>query len=410
MRSLKTATSVDDIRSSRISKQGDSKLKLTNIKRKIAVAGAGALAVGLITASVGVGGFSLFNNSQSQSATDNTGTVVLGLTAGQGAGFSQAVSAMAPDDYIQREVVLNNTGSVGVAVTDIQAAVSGCTMAGASTACSSTPLISGDSSSAPMQVFGQVCPSGAISSTEINSSGEYTYTCSSTWSTAFGAPVTVGGALSVPSTGSVGYASYSGTPVSGDIVSPTPLTLPTTTDAQGISEVIPPGKSVDVVLTSYLPNSADNTFQANGAVINYTFTISGPAAHPAQSGISPALAALLVVIVVAVAALGLKGAMGRGAAAPAAQPSEQASTPPSTPAQQPPSPPAPPPSKPKQQRSRKGRKSAGAEVASFEVTDGSNPEQGTQATLEGGSQSEPHASTPGDSAQVQQSPEQQSLQ
>jgi hypothetical protein len=215
----------------------------------------------------------LFNSQQSQSATDNTGTVVLALGAGSGASFTQTVAAMAPDDYIQREVVLNNTGTVGVAVTDIQAAVSACTVSGASTACSATPLISGNSSSAPLQVFGQACPSGTISAAEINTSGEYTYACSSTWSTAFGAPVTVGGTLVVPSTGSVGYASYTGTPSTGDITSATSLTLPTTKNAQGISEVIPPGKSVDVLLTSYLPNSADNAFQANGASINYTFTI-----------------------------------------------------------------------------------------------------------------------------------------
>lgn len=241
---------------------------------KAAGIGGGAIVAALALATMtGVGGFSLFNSSQSKSATDNAGTVVLALASGsQGASFTQAVSNMAPGDYIQREVELTNTGTVGVSVTDIQAAVSGCTIAGTSTACSSTPLMAGDTASPPMQVFGQTC-TGALSSSEINTSGEYTFACSGAWSTSFGVPTDVTATAVTAPSGSLGYIAYSGTPSTGSIAAATPLTLPTTTNAQGITEELAPGKSVDVLLTSYLPTTADNAFQGNSVTLNYTFTV-----------------------------------------------------------------------------------------------------------------------------------------
>jgi hypothetical protein len=240
---------------------------------KAAGIGGGAIVAALALATMtGVGGFSLFNSTQAKSATANTGTVVLGLVSGQGAGFSQTVSNMAPGDYIQREVVLTNTGTVGVSVTDIQAAVSGCTIASTSTACSSTPLMAGDTASPPMQVFGQTC-GGTMSSTEINTSGEYTFACSGAWSTSFGVPTDVTATAVTAPSGSLGYIAYSGTPSTGSIAAATPMTLPTTTNAQGVTEELAPGKSVDVLLTSYLPTTADNAFQGNSVTLNYTFTV-----------------------------------------------------------------------------------------------------------------------------------------
>ncbi len=249
------------------------------ISRKVKFGMIGGAIAAALSLLIGGAGYSTFNSSTSQSATNSTGTVTVDLGPGSGVGFTQSVSQMAPGDYIQREVVLKNTGTVGVSVADIQASVSACTVDGTSTNCDatspSTPLVVGDAASPPMQVFGQTC-SGTLSSTEIGSSGEYSFTCSGSLLTAFGAPValTGTGATVAPSSGSLGYIAYSGTPSTGSISSPTAMALPTTKNAQGISEVLAPGASVDLLLTSYLPTTADNAFQDNAATLNYTFTIT----------------------------------------------------------------------------------------------------------------------------------------
>lgn len=243
------------------------------ISKKFKYGAIGGMIAGALALVVGVSGYSVFNASTSQSASDSTGVVTVDLTSGGGVGFTQSVSQMAPGDYIQREVVLKNTGTVGVSVADIQASVSACTVNGTSTNCASTPLVGGDNASPPMQVFGQTC-SGTLSSTEIGSSGEYSFACSGSWATAFGVPTDVTGTAVTAPSGSLGYIAYtSGSPSTGSIGSPTAMTLPTTQNAQGISEVLAPGASVDLLLTSYLPTTADNAFQNNAATLNYTFTI-----------------------------------------------------------------------------------------------------------------------------------------
>ena len=243
------------------------------ISKKVKYGAIGGMIAGALALVVGVSGYSVFNASTSQSASDNTGVVTVDLTSGGGVGFTQSVSRMAPGDYIQREVVLKNTGTVGVSVADIQASVSACTVNGTSTNCTSTPLVGGDNASPPMQVFGQTC-SGTLSSTAIGSSGEYSFACSGSWATAFGVPTDVTGTAVTAPSGSLGYIAYtSGSPSTGSIGSPTAMTLPTTKNAQGISEVLAPGASADLLLTSYLPSTADNAFQNNAATLNYTFTI-----------------------------------------------------------------------------------------------------------------------------------------
>ena len=245
------------------------------ISRKVKFGMIGGAIAAALSLLIGGAGYSTFNSSTSQSATNSTGTVTVDLGTSSGASFTQSVTNMAPGDYIQREVVLENKGSVGVSVADIQASVSACTVTGTSTSCASTPLVGGDNASPPMQVFGQTC-SGTLSSTEIGSSGEYSFACSGSWATAFGVPTDVTGtAVTVPSSGSLGYIAYtSGTPSTGSISSATAMTLPTTKNAQGISEVLAPDASVDLLLTSYLPTTADNAFQDNAATLNYTFTIT----------------------------------------------------------------------------------------------------------------------------------------
>ncbi len=242
-------------------------------KPLLLIAGAVATVGALALVQTGAG-YSVFSSAQAKTTTANTGTIALTVGTNSGASFSQAVSAMAPGDYSEHEVILTNTGSVGASVVSIAAMPSNCTVAGTSTACSSTPLVAGDVASPPMQLFAQTCPSGTITPSEMGTTGAYTYACSSTWSTVLGAAVTVGGTLTTPTSGSVGYASYTGSPATGSIASATPLTLPTTTNAQGVSEVLPPGGSVDVVLTSYLPSTVDNVFQNNATTLNYTFTIT----------------------------------------------------------------------------------------------------------------------------------------
>ncbi len=245
------------------------------ISRKVKFGMIGGAIAAALSLLIGGAGYSTFNSSTSQSATNSTGTVTVDLGPGSGVGFTQSVTQMAPGDYIQREVVLQNTGTVGVSVADIQASVSACTVNATSTNCASTPLVAGDAASPPMQVFGQTC-SGTLSSTEIGSSGEYSFACSGGWATAFGAPTDVTGtAVTVPSSGSLGYIAYtSGTPSTGSISSATAMTLPATKNAQGIKEVLAPGASVDLLLTSYLPTTADNAFQNNAATLTYTFTIT----------------------------------------------------------------------------------------------------------------------------------------
>ena len=77
------------------------------ISKKVKYGAIGGMIAGALALVVGVSGYSVFNASTSQSASDSTGVVTVDLTSGGGVGFTQSVSQMAPGDYIQREVVLN---------------------------------------------------------------------------------------------------------------------------------------------------------------------------------------------------------------------------------------------------------------------------------------------------------------
>ena len=242
--------------------------------------------LGLIAGSLGGWpGFSVFNTTATPAnpTVVGSGTFTVALGGGGSSGsFSQTVSNMAPGDFYEVEGTITNTGTVGISAVDLSAVIS-------SLSPSTAPLFAGDSSSVGLQVYGQVCPSG--SSWQSATSGSATvYSCSSSATpiTLFGAPVSlasltaVGSTLTPPS-GSTTYvpqvsgagngsSDTSSLATSSSSSDGLLMNLPASNNASGVSEVIAPGQSVDVVITGYLPPQADNTYQGNTGTVTYTFT------------------------------------------------------------------------------------------------------------------------------------------
>jgi len=260
--------------------------------RPLAAIIAAVLLVGLVASLASGGGvFSLFNATKSASTTAGSGTVALDLSSAAGASFSATVADLAPGDQIQREVTLTNTGSVGVGVADLGITESGCAVAGTATSCASTPLVAGDTASPGLLVFGATCPGGTINATEIGTSGEYSFACSTSWNTVLGAaPVVTTPTASTatpnpapiltPPSSSVSEGLLDATSstladLSSSASAPnyTALTLATVTNSEGVPEVLPPGGSATFVLTAYLPSSADNAFQNNSATLTFDFQV-----------------------------------------------------------------------------------------------------------------------------------------
>ena len=253
-------------------------MKLLKRHWPIPVALIGAVGIlGLVAGSLGMlPGFSAFNAQVSPSAplAATTGTLTVALANGQSGSFTQSVSNMAPGDFVERTVNLSNTGTVGVSVVNLSAALSSISPSG-------TPLFSGDSSSAGLQVYGQSCPTAW---TNTGTSTAPVYDCSSTPITLFGVPVNLasltatGSTLPVP-TGSTAYvaSSYNSNDASSlGATAGVVLGLPTSKNASGVSEVLgPTGSSTAtayILITAYLPPEADNAFQGGSGDISYTFS------------------------------------------------------------------------------------------------------------------------------------------
>lgn len=236
--------------------------------------------IGLVTGSLGMfPGFSAFNSTVSPPSPlqATSGTLTVALANGSAGSFTASVSDMAPGDYVERYVDLSNSGTVGVSAVNLSAAVSSVTPSG-------SPLFAGDTASAGLQVFGQVCPSGS----SWQESGTPTlYTCSGgvTPTAIFGTPVslaslTATGSTLTPPSGSVAFiAPASGSPnadttnlsqTNGVIVN-----LPSVKNANGVPEVLGTTTSTssqDILITAYLPPEADNAFQGGAGNVTYTFT------------------------------------------------------------------------------------------------------------------------------------------
>ena len=256
-------------------------MKLLKRHWPIPVAITGAVGIlGLVAGSLGMlPGFSAFNAQVSPStplaATTGTLTVALAngqsaLANGQSGSFTQAVSNMAPGDFVERTVNLSNTGTVGVSAVNLSATLSSISPSG-------TPLFSGNSNSAGLQVYGQSCSTPWTASSGV-------YSCSGTTTTLFGVPVDLasltatGSTLPVP-TGSTAYvaSSYNSNDASSlGATAGVVLGLPTSKNASGVSEVLgPTGSSTAtayILITAYLPPEADNAFQGGSGDISYTFS------------------------------------------------------------------------------------------------------------------------------------------
>lgn len=249
-------------------------MKLLKRHWPIPVAAIGAVGVlGLVAGSLGMlPGFSAFNAQISPSTplTATSGTLTIAL--GQSGTITQSVSDMAPGDFMERTVNLSNTGTIGVSAVDLSAALS-------SISPSTTPLFSGDSNSAGLQVYGQSCSTPWTASSGV-------YSCSGTTTSLFGAPVSLalltetGSTLPVP-TGSTAYVASSNNTGFGDTTSlgatdGAVLGLPTSKNASGVSEALgPKGSSTAtayILITAYLPPEADNAFQGGSGDISYTFS------------------------------------------------------------------------------------------------------------------------------------------
>ena len=250
-------------------------MKLFKRHWPIPVALVGAVGIlGLVAGSLGMlPGFSAFNTQVSPSTplVATTGTLTVALANGQSGSFTQSVSNMAPGDFVERTVNLSNTGTVGVSAVNLSTPLSSISPSG-------TPLFSGDSSSAGLQVYGQSC------STPWTAPSPGIYSCSGTTTTLFGAPVDLASltatssTLSVP-TGSAAYVASSSNSNDASSLGATDgvaLGLPTSKNASGVSEVLgPKGSSTAtayILITAYLPPEADNAFQGGSGDISYTFS------------------------------------------------------------------------------------------------------------------------------------------
>ncbi len=226
----------------------------------------------LVVGSLGViPGFSIFNNTQSPANPLSASSGTLTLSLGSTTSFTQTVSDMAPGDYFEQPITLTNAGNVGIATVNLETSIS-------SLSPSTGPLFAGDSSSEGLQVFGQSCSVAWTAS----STTPTTYTCSGTETTLFGYPETVP-YTGAPPSGSAGYVSSSYNTNDTTVLASSTnnpdgpaLSLPTFKNSEGVTEVLgPSGSSNDaayVLLTSYLPTTADNNFQTNSADVTYTFT------------------------------------------------------------------------------------------------------------------------------------------
>ena len=191
---------------------------------RLGIAIGGVAALGAAFALAG-GGYSAFQSQSSPIQSPlSTATIQLSLTkSGSSGSLPIGASNLVPGDFVQREVVLKNTGTAPIGTVTLQVTNS------------TTNALSTDATNG-LQVSVQSCPA-AWSATPL-SDGGFTYSCSAT-------PTNV----------------VASEPI-GTLSTPTPLSIP----------LIPVGGSDALVITRTLPTSAGNSFQNLQDTTTWTFT------------------------------------------------------------------------------------------------------------------------------------------
>jgi len=172
---------------------------------------------------VGLGAFASFTSSSSASHTVATGTVTiaLGATGAQTNRLTVNATALAPSDSIQRSFDLGNTGSLNLASITL------------TTNATTSSLLDTDGTNG-LQMTIDRC---STAWTESGSSPAFSYTCGGSTSSVLASRALVGSNISLSNLGA--------------------LTA---------------GSTDHLRLTLALPSAADNTFQNQTSVVQYTFT------------------------------------------------------------------------------------------------------------------------------------------
>jgi hypothetical protein len=185
--------------------------------------GLSALVLGLAAALVGFGAFATFTSSTNASQTVSTGTVTiaLGATGAQTNRLTVNASGLAPGDSIQRSFDVSNTGSLGLASITLT-----------TTAPTSSVLDTDGSNGLQMAI--DRCSSAW---TESGSSPAFTYSCSGSTSTVLSSRAVIASNLALSNL-----------------------------------SALTSGNTDHLRLTLTLPSAADNSFQNQSSVIQYSFT------------------------------------------------------------------------------------------------------------------------------------------
>jgi spore coat-associated protein N len=182
-----------------------------------------ALLLVLALTIVGLGAFASFTSSSSASQTVTTGTVTiaLGATGAQTNRLTVNATGLAPSDSIHRSFDLSNTGSLNLASITL------------TTNATTSSLLDTDATNG-LQMAIDRC---STAWTESGSSPSFSYSCSGSTSTVLASRSLIGSNISLSNLGA-----------------------------------LTSGATDHLRLTITLPSAADNTFQNQSSVIQYTFT------------------------------------------------------------------------------------------------------------------------------------------
>ena len=198
------------------------RLSLTSTGGKVL---ASTVVLGAAATIAGLGTFGAFTSTTSAAQTDASGTVTIGLGSAGGTDNRLTVGAanIVPGDTVQRAVKLSNLGN---------ADLSGVTL---TTAATTSSLL--DSNTGGLQLSIDKC---SVAWTEGGTAPAYTYTCGGSTST---------------------------------VLAPVPVIGANRTLANLSSLVAGPTSAPDYLrVTLSFPTAADNTFQNQSSVIDFTFT------------------------------------------------------------------------------------------------------------------------------------------
>lgn len=196
-------------------------LHLTTVRSKVLVSLA---LLGTAAAAAGLGTFGSFTSSTSASASLSSGTVSIALgTANTAANrFSVAATGLVPSDTVQRAVTLTNAAG--------NQALSGITLS--TNATTSSKLDTDPTLGLQLKI-----DSCSTAWTETGTAPAYAYTCSGTTKSVLSTRAVIGSNMALSNLAAL---------------------TPNNTD--------------NLVATMTFPSAADNTFQNQSSVINFTFT------------------------------------------------------------------------------------------------------------------------------------------